>query len=71
MSGGDYTVPENVVRFPSCGDRYCADIRITDDNVLEPRELFTLSLMRSEGIGNEIRVDPAELEVVIIDDDGM
>ena len=71
MSGDDYTVPENVVRFPSCDDRYCTHIRITDDNVLELLESFTLSLMRSEDVGNEIQLEPAEMEVTIIDDDGV
>ena len=71
VSDGDYTVPVNVVRFPGCEDRYCVDIRITDDNVLEPQESFTVSLMKSEGIGNEIQLEPAEMEIIIIDDDGM
>ena len=73
MSGGDYTVPENPVRlrFPACYDRYCTDIRITDDNVLEQLESFTVSLWRSEGIGNEIRLESNEMEVIIIDDDGV
>ena len=71
MSGGDYTAPVNVVRFPTCNDRYCTDIRITDDNVSEPQESFTVSLRRSEGTGNEIHLEPDEMEIIIIDDDGM
>ena len=71
MSGDDYTVPQNIVRFPGCDDQYCTDIGITDDNVLEPRESFTVSLWRSEGTGNEIRLESDEMEVVITDNDGV
>ena len=59
------------MRFLACVNRYCVDIRITDDNVLEPQESFTVSLERSEGIGNEIQREPDEMEIIIIDDDGM
>ena len=73
MSGGDYTVPENParLRFPSCDDRYCTDVRIINDNVVEQLELFTVSLWRSEGTGNEIQLEPAEMEIIITDNDGV
>ena len=71
VSGADYSEPEDSVRFPGCEKEYCTDIKITDDNVLEPLETFTISLMRSSGIGNEIRLEPDTMEIVIIDDDGM
>ena len=73
MSGDDYTVPENPVRlrFPGCDDRYCTDIEIRDDNIMEQIESFTVSLWRSEGTGNEIRLGPDEMEVIIVDDDGV
>ena len=69
MSRSDYTPPVNPVRFPACDNRYCTDIAITNDNILEQEESFTVSLMRSEGIGNEIRVEPDVIEIIIHDED--
>ena len=71
VSGADYYEPVDPVRFPGCEKEHCTDIKITDDNVLEPLETFTISLMRSSSIGNEIRLEPDTMEIVIIDEDGM
>ena len=71
VSVADYSEPEDSVRFPGCEKEYCTDIKITDDNVLEPLEIFTISLMRSSGFGYEIRLQPDTMEIDILDDDGM
>ena len=47
------------------------DIEITNDIILEQPESFTVSLLKSEGLGNEIHLSPVEAEISIIDDDGM
>ena len=73
VASNDYTEPGNPVRFPRCAMQHCVEITITDDNVLEPLESFTVSLRRSRSFGNKIRLEPdgTEIEIVIIDDDGM
>ena len=70
VSRHDYTPPVNPVRFPACENQYCAEMEITNDNVLEKDESFTLSLMKSEGISNEIQLQPDVMEITIRDEDG-
>ena len=71
VSRDDYTAPVNTLRFSGCLVQHCVDMNIADDSVLEPQESFTVSLMRSEGIGNEIQLVPDVAEIFVIDNDGI
>ena len=70
VSHDDYSAPMKSLRFPPCTKQQCVDINITDDSISEPQESFTLNLMRSDGMGDEIQLEPDVAEI-IIDNDGI
>ena len=71
VSHDDYSAPVKSLRFPHCTEQQCVDINITGDSISEPQESFTVSLMRSDGIGDEIQLEPDVTEIIINDNDGM
>ena len=71
VSHDDYSALVESLRLPHCTKEQCVDINITDDSISEPQESFTVSLMRSDGIGDEIQLEPDVAEIIIIDNDGV
>ena len=71
VSHADYSAPVKSLRFPHCAKQQCVDINITDDSISEPQESFTVSLMRSNGMGDEIQLEPDVAEIIIIDNESM
>ena len=59
------------VRFSGCGIQRCVDITITDDSRVEQPQSFTVSLTRSPSTTSDIQLESDEMEITIIDDDGM
>ena len=45
------------------------EIEITEDNVVESQKLFIISLIKTEGVGNEIQLQTDVAEIIITDDD--
>ena len=68
--GVDYVPPEGIFRFSAGEMEDCFDIVILDDELLEPLETFTVSLMPSESLGNDIVFSQDTIVVRIIDRDG-
>ena len=66
----DYVPPEGIFRFSAGEKEDCFDIEILDDEFLEPLETFTVSLMPSESLGNDIVFSRDTIVVRIIDRDG-
>lgn len=63
IQSGDFKV-----RFPTGTTTLKLPINITDDNVYEGDESFTLTIVKISG--NEVfRIDPFEVKVIIIDDE--
>ena len=69
-AGVDYIPPEGIFRFSAGEKEDCFDIEILDDEFLEPLETFTVSLMPTESLGNEIVFSRDTIVVRIIDRDG-
>jgi hypothetical protein len=51
--------------------RQCFNVNITDDEVLEDSERFSLTLTLADGSNVPVVVNPEVSEVDIVDDDGM
>ena len=72
-SSGDYTGSgSTIVRFPSCSMRECITIPIIDNDILEYRERFTVSLERPADVDERIELVYPTLKIVdIVDEDSM
>ena len=64
--GGDFTTLSIVLTFDPATSRLCKNITITDDNVPENDETFTVILTDSG-----ITLSPDTATVTIVDNDGM
>ena len=64
-----YTIDSSILTFKPCDDEQCITIRIMDDETLEQRERFTVSLDRPPGLTENIELVDTRKEVVIIDND--
>ena len=69
-AGMDYVPPEGIFRFSAGEKEDCFDIEILDDEFLEPLETFTVRLMPSESLGNDIVFSRDTIDVRIVDRDG-
>ena len=74
-AGADYTSTTRMLTFMPSDDRQsvCTTVLLTDDNVDEPNELFSVRIIGTRiSPENSIMVGPnSESCVTIIDDDGM
>ena len=67
----DYTSVSNIFAFGECQTRYCTEITIVNDMILELTESFLFTLERTPGLDSRITLDPVNGEVEIIEDNGM
>ena len=58
-----------MLTFEPCEDEQCITIRIMDDETLERREVFTVSLERPPGLTENIELVNTTRKVSIIDND--
>ena len=65
----DYNSGPYPVTFPAGVTSVTFDVPITDDNILEGNENFTLTIDQSSLPTNVNRGDPDEAIVTIVDDD--
>ena len=56
--------------FRSCETRQCKNITILNDYMFEDNEFFTVHLEEPLSLSTRYTIDPAELLVIISDDDG-
>lgn len=69
LTGNDYGIPvPSLLVFPAGTTSLCTDIPITNDDVYEGNETFTVSLTSTS---SSVNVSGSSAEVLIIDDDGM
>ena len=55
--------------FDVCETRKCVNVTVTDDEVDETGESFTFHLSRTVDLHPHITLDPADGEILIVDDD--
>ena len=70
MSPDDYENVYTVERFPSCVQRICVLISITNDKLPEETETFHVVLSEGPNFDERIRLIPTLADVVITDDEG-
>jgi hypothetical protein len=68
VSTMDYGSITTTLPFGRCDTRSCVNVSITDDEVLENPESFSVSLQRN-GLDSRITLEPTEAEIEIIDND--
>ena len=66
----DYEAPSTVLMFTACEIRSCVNVTIVDDVVDELEEIFDVTLERTPGLDSRIRINPADGQILIIDNDG-
>ena len=71
-AGADYASTTRMLTFMPSSDRQsvCATVPLTDDNLDEPNELFSVRIIDISGSGIMVGTN-SESCVTIIDDDGM
>jgi len=69
-NGIDYNSGVYDVTFSAGVTSSQLNIAITDDNILEPDESFTITIDQSTLPNGVMVVDPSEATVTIVDDDG-
>jgi len=68
LSGGeDYTSITTVLTFDGSNTRGCSDVPITDDNIYEDDETFSVTLTTEDG---DVTLEPDSGVVIITDEDG-
>ena len=67
MSPSDYEAVTEVLTFAPCDTLLCMNVIITDDQVNEPEETFSLSLTKMSSF---VTLSTTAGEVLITDDDG-
>ena len=68
---GDYNQTTEVFTFSPSATQFILTVPITDDDVLEANELFSVraELLTTDATG--VTIDPEQSDVTIIDEDGM
>ena len=66
----DYVAVNEELTFVSCDTQLCVSVRITDDLISEPDEMFAVSLTTPTDSLSFITLSSAAAEVVITDNDG-
>ena len=66
----DYGAVSALLIFNSCESRHCIDILITNDEVLEDTESFSVTLVKTADLDPRITLDPVTGETKITDNDG-
>ena len=56
--------------FGACDRRHCVNVSIVDDDVLEMTESFTVTLERTPGLNDRIKLNPVDGVIEIPDNDG-
>lgn len=65
----DYGAVSTTVTFEECDRRHCFDISITDDEMVEKRESFTVLLNRTAHLDSRVELERVISTVVITDTD--
>ena len=60
----------SILRFQPCERMSCLQINIINDTILEDVEYFTFRLEEPQDL-NRLRVLQNEIQITIVDDDGM
>ena len=66
----DYGALSMLLVFAACETRKCAIVTIVDDLEEELNENFLYTLEGAPGLNFDIRLNPVEGEVMILDNDG-
>ena len=69
-SSSDYVAVNEELTFASCDTQLCVSVRITDDLISEPDEMFAVSLTTPTDSPSFITLSSVTAEVVITDNDG-
>ena len=69
-SSSDYVAVNEELTFASCDTQLCVSVRITDDLISEPDEMFAVSLTTPTDSLSFITLSSVAAEVVITDNDG-
>ena len=69
-SSSDYVAVNEELTFASCDTQLCVSVRITDDLISEPDEMFSVSLTLTTPTDSFITLSSVAAEVVITDNDG-
>ena len=59
-----------ILMFDECQTEQCTQITIVNDTIPENIESFFVTLGRTPGLSDKIKLDPVNGEIQIIDDDG-
>ena len=69
-SPDDFESVDTVLTFRSNTPEQCVVISIRDDDIVEQRESFYVTLEGPPGLDDRVSLGPTQQMVVIIDDDG-
>ena len=69
VSPMDYCALSEILVFATCGRQQCVNVTIVDDLEVEMNENFLYTLERAPGLNFEIKLNPVEGEILIVDND--
>ena len=70
--GRDYRITDRTMRFMACAKRQCTQISITNDNLIEDTETFTITVSPPhQGFTDDITISPSVATITIEDEDSM
>ena len=67
----DYGAVDIILMFAACQRRSCVDVPIVDDAIFENTELFKVTLERTPGLNNTIKLKPVDQQIEITENDGV
>ena len=72
VRGRDYRITDNIMRFFGCAKMQCMLIDITNDNLVEDRDMFTITVNPPhQGFTDDITISPSVATITIEDEDSM
>ena len=66
----DYEALSTNLMFAACEKRRCVNVTIVDDTIVEPCEIFYVTLERVPDLNSRISLSSMDAMIEIIDDDG-
>ena len=70
--GRDYRITDRIMRFMACAKMQCTRISITNDNLIEDTEMFTITVSPPrQGFTDDITISPSVATITIEDEDSM
>ena len=67
----DYETLSTTLMFAACETQRCVNVTTVDDFVVEPCEMFAITLERIAGLNSRISLSSIATTIEIINDDGM